>query len=359
MGKPEIPEIPWPGEPGDRASFEALMAEHVEWMRARSFSECTVVNRVRHVKTFALWCAERNVLRPVEVTLPMLERYQRALLHRPTRSAKPLSVRSQHYCLTDLRLFFRWLARGHHLPANPASELDLPKLPLRLPRSVLSVEEAEKVIGQPDVRDPMGLRDRAIMEVFYSTGMRRAELVGLKVYDIDWTRGTVMIRHGKGGKDRVVPIGERAMAWLWKYLEEARPTLAMEPDDGTVFLTVESTPFHRDHMSRLMRDYVTSSGVEKEGACHLFRHSAATSMLENGADIRFIQEMLGHACLETTQIYTRVSIKKLKEIHTATHPAAKMERRRPEGASDSEDEATKEELLSSLAAEEAAEPEEP
>jgi integrase/recombinase XerD len=147
------------------------------------------------------------------------------------------------------------------------------------------------------------------------------ELANLKLYELDTERGTVTIRQGKGKKDRVIPIGDRAAAWLDKYILEARPHLVVEPDDRTVFLSNAGEPFCLDHLSDLVRTYVDAAEIGKRGSCHMFRHSMATLMLENGADIRYIQQMLGHADLKTTQIYTQVSIRQLKRIHSATHPA--------------------------------------
>jgi integrase/recombinase XerD len=193
----------------------------------------------------------------------------------------------------------------------------------------LNEEEAERLMIQPDVRDPLGMRDRAILETFYSTGIRRMELVNLKLFHVDHLRGTLSVWLGKGKKDRVVPIGERALAWVDKYLREARPQLVMEPDEGTIFLSIEGGPFHLDRMSKLVRDYVEQANLGKCGACHMLRHTMATLMLENGADIRFIQEMLGHSELQSTQIYTQVSIRQLKKIHSATHPGAMLEKKKP------------------------------
>jgi integrase/recombinase XerD len=140
---------------------------------------------------------------------------------------------------------------------------------------------------------------------------------------------------GQSKKDRVIPVGERAVAWLDKYLDQARPRLVTEPDDGTLFLTAQGEPFGPNRLSGLVRDYVEAAGISKHGACHLFRHTMATLMLEGGADIRSIQQMLGHARLDTTQVYTHVSIRMLKQIHSATHPAAQLKRgspnRDPEG----------------------------
>jgi integrase/recombinase XerD len=148
----------------------------------------------------------------------------------------------------------------------------------------------------------------------------------LRLYDVDREAGIVTIREGKGKKDRVIPVGERAVAWLDKYLDQARPRLVAEPDDGTLFLTAQGEPFGPNRLSGLVRDYVEAAEIGKHGACHLFRHTMATLLLEGGADIRFIQQMLGHARLDTTQIYTHVSIRMLKQIHSATHPAAQLKR---------------------------------
>ena len=156
------------------------------------------------------------------------------------------------------------------------------------------------------------------------------ELLGLGVYDLDAERGTLWVRQGKGSKDRMIPIGERALAWVEKYQSEVRPGLVVASDGGKLFLTAGGKPFHPDHLSHLVRHHVLAAELGKRGGCHLFRHTMATLMLENGADIRFIQEMLGHAKLSTTQIYTQVSIRKLKEIHTATHPTAKLGGQRTE-----------------------------
>ncbi len=222
-----------------------------------------------------------------------------------------------------VRAFYKWAARQRHVLHNPASEIELPKAERRLPRPALTIAEAELVLARPDLDDPAGVRDRVILEVFYSTGIRRAELAHLAVTDIDHERATLLVRQGKGKKDRLIPIGERGLAWVRKYLAEVRPKLAVAgDDDGTLFLTGEGTALALDALTRIASGYVKASGVPKAGACHLFRHTMATLMLEGGADIRYIQAMLGHAELSTTQIYAQVSVRALQAIHAATHPAA-------------------------------------
>jgi len=166
-----------------------------------------------------------------------------------------------------------------------------------------------------------GIRDRSIFETFYSTAMRRTELLSLQLDDLDCDRGVIMIRQGKGRKDRVVPIGKRAIGWLEKYLHESRPRLLQEPSD-TVYLTSTGNAFHPVTLGQLVRQYLDANGINRRGACHMLRHTAATLMMEGGADLRSLQTLLGHESLNTTQIYTHVTIDRLREVHAKTHPAA-------------------------------------
>lgn len=305
-------------------SMRAHAWDYLEALRVQHRTVSAVEGQAQILLRFMQWCEERGLLRSEDVTRPILERYQRHLFYSRKRDGKPLAAHTQYSALVVVRQFFRWLTRGGFLLANPASELELPKLPQRLPQAVLSPEEAEAVLAQPEVATVPGLRDRAMLEVLYSTGLRRMELAGLRLFDIDSSRGTVWVRQGKGRKDRVVPISERALAWVLKYVDEARPKLAGAQDDGTLFLGDAGEPLHIDYFTQLARWYIERAGIEKPGACHLFRHTMATAMLEGGADVRFVQEMLGHASLETTQLYTRVTIEKLKAVHTATHPGARL-----------------------------------
>lgn len=305
----------------------ALLAEYLNALRVKDYSENTVRSRKMNIRVFLEWCAERGLTEPTEITRPVLERYQRHLFHYRKSNGEPLSFRSQYMRLVGLRVWFRWITRQNRILHNPASEIELPRLGHRLPKHVLTIQEAEQVLGQPNLADPLGLRDRAILEVLYSTGIRRMELVHLKLFDLDLERGTILIRQGKGKKDRFVPIGDRAAAWVQKYIREARAKLAVEPDDGTLFLASTGEEISRDHLTATVRAYVVHAKIGKSGSCHLFRHTMATLMLEGGADIRFIQQMLGHASLSTTEIYTHVSIRMLKQVHSTTHPAASLDKK--------------------------------
>ncbi len=302
--------------------LEAWRARHAEDALARGYSPRTVATRESSLKVFVAWCAERSVSEPQDISRPLLERYRRHLYYARSRSGKPLSLATQHNRLTAVKLFCRYLTREGVIGVNPAAEFELPRVHRRLPRAILTVAEVEAVCRQCLLHGEIGIRDRAIIETLYATGIRRRECTMLDLYDVDREQGTLMVREGKGRKDRMLPIGERALAWLDRYLTDVRPTLlAGNLDDQALFLNDRGERYRVHQLSDKVRAYLTAAGIEKPGACHLFRHTMATLMLENGADIRFIQAMLGHASLETTTIYTQVSIRALKEVYARTHPA--------------------------------------
>lgn len=304
--------------------LESASELYLEALRVQQYSEHTLHTRRKQLRVFLDWCGERGLREPHEVTRAVLESYQRHLFYYRKPNGEPLSFNTQHGRCEPLRMWFRWLTRRNYLLHNPASELELPRQGYRLPKHVLTVEEVERVLQQPDLEDPQGVRDRTMLEVLYSTGMRRMELVGLSLYDLDLDGGTLKIREGKGRKDRIVPIGERAVAWMRKYLREVREAWAAEPDDGTVFLTHAGEEMNLAHVSHLVHDYVARARIGKSGSAHLLRHTCATLLFEGGADIRHVQAILGHASLRTTEIYTHVSIRLLKLVHSAAHPGAAL-----------------------------------
>lgn len=333
MPKQKLPDLPHADDPDGFAAHLRRFLAHLE---VRGYSPHTVLNRAQCIKSFALWAHERGLTRPREITKPILERYQRRLYYHRKANGEPLSFRTQGARMVPVRAFFKWLARENLILFNPASELELPRPEMRLPKAVLTAEEAEAVLHRPNLGTVTGLRDRAILELLYATAIRRMELIDLKLWDVDYARRSLTIRQGKGGKDRVVPLGMRACAWLEKYRDEARPSLVSGRDEAVLFLSTHGTPLEAKRLSERVRAYVEEAAIDKKGSCHLFRHTAATLMLEGGADIRFIQAMLGHESLETTQIYTRVSVAKLAEIHAATHPGARLGRREESAVDDEE-----------------------
>ena len=296
------------------------MHAHFEWMLTHGYSADTVRARRSPLRRFIAWCAERHLDDPRAITPPMLERYQKSLFYYRRPDGQPLTLGSQHGCLAPLKTFFQWMAREHHILYNPAAELVLPKQPKRLPRTLLSIADVEAILREAVPDHAPGLRDRAMLELLYSTGLRRMEVPALNLYDVDLSRCLVVVREGKGRKDRIVPLGERAAAWVMKYLIEARPAL-MPLDTTALFISDGGEPILPGYLADKVKHYMHCAGIDRPGATHLLRHACATHMLENGADIRYIQALLGHANLATTEVYTHVAIDKLQQIHAATHPA--------------------------------------
>lgn len=326
-----------PGDPTDPEGFRQRLAQFVAWMEAVQYADATVRMRVRQLEPFIVWCDARGLTKPTHLTRSLLERYQRYVTLYRTAAGTPLALQSQQHRLTTVRVFCKWLARQHVLLHNPAAELQLPRMGRPLPKAILSESDVDLILSRCDVTTALGLRDRAILEVFYSTGMRRTELLGLTLADIERARGVLRVRHGKGRTERYVPIGERALAWLEKYLIEVRPQWVTDPATDALFVLHTGRAMTPAQLSARVRLYLQQSGLGKPGACHLFRHSCATAMLEHGADLRSIQELLGHATLTTTQLYTRISIRHLKDVHTRTHPTAQLTRRTLEDEATQED----------------------
>jgi integrase/recombinase XerD len=262
-----------------------------EWEEIAGYSSHTIAHQRFAIARFIAWCAERGLDRPQDITRPILERYQRHVYHHRKPNGQPLSVTAQLGLILPLQAWFKWMTKQNHLLYNPAADLDLPRKPKTLPKGLLSVAEVESVLNATDVGTSEGVRARAILETLYSTGIRRMEVVNLKLYDVDTERGALMVRLGKGAKDRLVPIGARACAWVAKYRDEVRPVLAAGPAEQTLFLDDDGQVFDPGKLGELVKRYLMAAGIAQPGACHLFRHACATHMLENGADIRFIQAM--------------------------------------------------------------------
>ena len=293
----------------------------LDWLQIHEYSPHTVRQRRYTILFFITWADERGITRPDEVTPELIESYQRWMFHFRQENGKPLTPKARICRLSALRAWYGWLRRQKKIVVDPTLDIEFPKEERRLPRNILTITEVEQLVTQPDVKTSLGLRDRAILETFYSTAMRRAELAGLRLHDLDTERELIMIRCGKGKRDRMVPIGRRALDWVTAYLDNVRPELLINPRETALFLTPHGGPLDPQSLSDMVRKYVQESGIRKRGGCHLFRHAAATLMLENGADIRYVQALLGHADLRTTQIYTHVTINQLRKVHKQTHPA--------------------------------------
>lgn len=222
--------------------------------------------------------------------------------------------------LAALKAFYQFLVREKRIKADPTANLESPKLEKRLPR-VLTVSEVERLLAQPDSAQGSGLRDRAMLELLYATGIRVSELVSLNIGDVNLETGYIRCA-GKGSKERIVPLGSLAIQSVRAYLEQGRARLVKDRDEAALFVNHHGHRLTRQGFWKIVKKYADDARIEKEITPHTLRHSFATHLLENGADLRSVQEMLGHADISTTQIYTHVTRGRLKEVYARTHPRA-------------------------------------
>lgn len=302
------------------ANWPALVEHHVDDCLARGLSPRTVDGKRSALQAFARWCASEGLTDPASFTLAELERYRR-FTHEAAagRYGKLLDIASQRNRLTAVRVFLRRLARQRLIPSDPGAEFELPRVPRRLPPNILSDAEVKRVF-RCSLAGEHGLRDRAIVETFYATGIRRMELANLDLSDVDFGRGLVLVRRGKGGKDRRVPIARRAMRCIERYLDDSH---RRRQGAAPLFLDRDGERFRLARLSDLVARLLRRAGIRASGACKVFRHTAASLMHENGADILHVKEMLGHADVSTTQIYVHVTMRTLREVYARTHPAAR------------------------------------
>jgi len=286
-------------------------------LKLRSFRPRTIETyRSKLNKFFDYLAAKQKKL--TELTAVDLFDYRAALYYQEYQG-KPLSVETQRLQLTVLRIFFKFLAAENLILINPAASLELPRQPRKLPRTILTAREAKKILDSIDTAGPMELRDRAILEILYSTGIRVTELIKLTPADLDFDQGLLRVEDGKGGKTRMVPLGEIAARRVKEYLK-IRP----RTDQTAVFLSMgRGLPLNRPNVAAICRNRTLQAGIKKTVTPHTWRHTCATLMLKSGADIRYIQELLGHASLKTTQIYTKVAVRDLKKVHARCHPREK------------------------------------
>ena len=231
---------------------------------------------------------------------------------------KNLSPKSIVRNLVAIRTFFRFLIQEGILETNPAEEIESPKVAKTLPE-ILSLKEIEQILEQPDLQTPLGIRDRAMLEMLYATGMRVSELTHLPTHQVNLEGGYVLV-YGKGSRERIVPLGGEAMKWVAVYLRTARGVLAKRKESPSLFISRSGRGMSRQRFWKNLKDYARRAGLRKRITPHLLRHSFASHLLERGADLRSVQMMLGHVDISTTQIYTHVTGERLKKIHKQYHP---------------------------------------
>lgn len=295
-----------------------LLKSWAEWIAAQGFAEGSPTDHRHKLQAYLDFLDGDDVL---DAEAGKLADYQSHLFELvSTKTGKRLSCNSQINKLTACKNFYRFLRQSGRIAVDPAESIILPRQPKLLPPVLLKPAELRRLLDAPDLGNPLGFRDRTIMELFYATGMRLSELTSLAVDDLDFEQGLVAIRNGKGGRDRIVPMGEAGRNWLTEYLAHVRPVLLKDRKSEAVFLNRFAKRIGKSGWHKKLGEYLDAARIRKPFTTHCFRHHLATAMLERGADTRHIQEILGHETLKTTQRYLHVVKAELKRIHKKSHP---------------------------------------
>ena len=298
-----------------RTPLEESAAEFLNYLGVeRSSSKNTLQSYGLDIRRYIGFLDAQGVEEPGDINTDLVVRFMGHL------AAEGLSERSAARTASSVRSFHAFLLREGISETLPTGRLESPNFPRKLPR-VLSLEQVERLLEAPDSPDARGVRDHAMLETLYATGIRISELTGLNVPDLDLAEREVRV-YGKGGKERLVPLGSQAAASLERYLRWGRPKLLKSSSERAVFLNRLGTRLTRQGCWKIILGHAEKAGLAGLMTPHTLRHSFATHLLENGADLRSIQELLGHASISTTQIYTHVSREKLREVYLKAHPRA-------------------------------------
>jgi len=311
----------------EEAEMEDHLSRFITYLIAeKNASPYTIRNYRREIEEFIRFAQEAGVTSWEAVDLPLLRRWLARL------TAQGFAKASIARRVSELRSFYRYLQREGVMESNPVTALSSPKVPRRLPR-YLNIQEMAALLSAPDTSTPQGLRDRAILELLYAAGLRIGELVRLDIGHLDLNQGEVRVL-GKGNKERVALMGEPARMALSRYLAEGRPHLARESSGSALFLNRFGGRLSAESVTKMLHKYGERAGIEHRVTPHMLRHSFATHLLDGGADLRAVQELLGHENLVTTQIYTHVSQAQARKVYLRTHPRAG--KGGPEGTNESE-----------------------
>jgi integrase/recombinase XerD len=320
------------GKHGDEKvapTWGELMSAWQQWLALQNYAAGAQKDFPQKVQLLRLFLTQRGLIDGAErVDLPAIDAatlgdYQAFVFdYVSPKTGRKLKTMSQIHALSYVQSFFRFLKTTKRIALDPARVIRLPHAPQTLPAALLTPEEMRRLLAVPDLHTPTGFRDRCILEVFWTTGMRIGELLALAVPDIDFAQALGTIQQGKGGKPRVVPLGAGALAWLREYVDEVRPLLlssAAKPHE-TLFLSRFGERMDKSGLHYKLKAYQRRAGIKKNLTAHSFRHTLASEMLRAGADLRHIQELLGHGNLTTTQRYLHVVKADLKKVHGKTHP---------------------------------------
>lgn len=301
-------------------TIRELIPIYLKHLKTLGRSYYTIRGAKYGLRDLAAFLEEQKAPCLADLNRDVLYEYQQDLAFRLTAKGRLLSLRSQGQALGVVKAFTRFLKAHDYLIGDPGEAIHLPKKPKRLPRVILSADEIEKLMNAPNIRTNRGYRNRIILEILYDTAVRRSELAGLKISGLDLNAGFIHVR-GKGDKDRVVPLSRRVCRLVENYIMMVRPEFLKGKDTGHLILNRRGQKMDPSGIWAVVKRCAHLAGIRKSVSTHTLRHTCATHMLRNGAPVRHLQEMLGHESLESTQVYTRVTINDLKEIHARFHPS--------------------------------------
>lgn len=297
-------------------SHESLLQAYQNHQETLGYAAKTLIRDKREAIVFWQWAATQSHSHPLTITPNMVATYSEYLGH--CRLLQPQTVQ---VILRSLMRVYRWFVSEELTRDNPFEGLKLAGHSRSSTHRPLTTAQISRLMAVPDLTTPLGIRDRAILEAFYSTGLRKTELARLTCLDLDAAGGWVRVQISKTKTSRVVPIGESALYWVMRYLAQVRPHLLRGSDPGNLFVSYRGKSFvEQGTLSNVVKKAMIKAGILTYGSAHLLRHSAATHMLQRGADIRVIQTMLGHQCIDSTQRYTHTTCGDLKTIHRRCHP---------------------------------------
>ena len=307
-----------------KPSLAHLRAQFLEHLLAQNMSQYTISSYNLLLDCFYRFLEEGGIRGVLQITKKILEDYQIFNSQERTKAGKPMSAVYQNMKLKVAKYFCRFVYEKEYIKDDLTRGIRYAKEPKRLPRNILSEDEVLKILKEPDLNVPLGFRDRTILEVLYSTGVRKSELLNLDLSDVDYKQGMILIRSGKGRKDRYLPVGRIASQFLESYIHHIRAILLKGVPSPALFVSLQNKRLSKVYLNYIINKYAKRAGIKKKITSHSFRHTCATHLVNRGMDIRHIQTLLGHSCLSSTQIYTKVGIKDLKKVVKKYHPREKV-----------------------------------
>ena len=315
-----IPEKKNIGKDEKVIDFNPLLKAFREHLEIRNRAKLTIKHHLWHLGKFIEYMDQFNLDDIRQIRKTHLEKYRKYRYYRKNKNDSRDSVSTQNRHLASLKCFFAVLRREGYILDDPTVTLAYAKEPRRLPKSALVDKEVQKLLDCPDTGTVLGFRDRTIMEVLYSTGIRRSELINLNLEDVDYKGGYLRINEGKGGRDRVVPIGKIACEYLENYIKGIRSMFHRSDSQPALFISKKGHRLSKNTLHDITAKYAKMAGVKKQVTCHTFRRSCATEMIKNQANAVHIKDLLGHTSLRMISVYCDLSIVDLKKAHKKYHP---------------------------------------